>query len=206
MSKLASKNQTTYWESSSALFGFISVFATFELLWSMFPVPVLHVFTVNIVDILKSLCITSGVQSWTILKPCLSLFLPDWIPAPTVTLSARHSCPTPSSAGFMCVRVGMDCACLLTQWDHSVQLAPRFITSICFLWADPSCDKITLEHLGKASAWFGSCCVPSSVLLPTHVEAQCAAVHTVTLLNVWTPFFFLYQYSFTVQYVSELTH
>lgn len=127
--------------------------------------------------------------------------------APTVTLSASHSWPTPSSAGLMCVTAGMDCACLLTvQWDHSVQLAPRFITSICFLWVDPSCGKITVEHLGKASAWFGSRSVPSHsnggmIYCSSHNHIVWTPEH-----HVWTPFFSLFHSLFTVLYVSKVAH
>lgn len=121
------------------------------------------------------------------LKHCL--FPWDWISAPLVTLPAGHSCPTQSSAGFMCVRAWMKCACLQTaQWDGRVHPAPGFITSICFLWASRSCGEITAEHLGKASAWFRSRSTPSNVPLPTlhWAEARCAAFHTGMFLNVWT--------------------
>lgn len=118
-------------------------------------------------------------QTWSLKHTLLPL---DWIPALLVTLPASHSCPTQSLLGFMCVKARMECACSeIVQWDCSVHPAPGFIASICFLWASPSCSKITVEHLGKASAWFRSHSTPSATpslsIPPLRLSVMCCISH-----------------------------
>ena len=90
----------------------------------------------------------------------------------------------------------MECGCSQTaRWDRSVHPAPSFITSICFLRANPSCGKITAVHLGKAAAWFRSrgthSAVPLSTLSCWGSRCCISRRHTPKCLDKLHLFFFL---------------